>query len=90
MTTFSEVLSRHLKEQGISQYRLATLVGCNKSTPTLWVQGKRKPNRHHVILLADALNLEGNERVELFASSLYWPDTWPMERIRYYPSRTTP
>jgi transcriptional regulator with XRE-family HTH domain len=81
MTTFSEVLARHLKEQGISQYRLAKLVGCNESTPTLWVQGKRIPTRPHVIKVADALILLGNDRVELFASAGYWPDTWPVSRI---------
>jgi transcriptional regulator with XRE-family HTH domain len=84
MTTFAEVLQRHLKEQGISQYRLAKLTGLDESLPSYWVQGKKVPIRKNVAKVADALGLEGNERAELFAVAGYWPDHWPVERITVY------
>ena len=46
-------LKRYFKKSGMSQYRLAQLLGIDRSAVTHWVKGKRKPARAHLAKLAE-------------------------------------
>jgi transcriptional regulator with XRE-family HTH domain len=99
VTTFGQTLYRYrvnpeaARRRVLSQAQLAEMIGFDHSYVSRLESGGRQPSRHAVILLAEALELTGNDRAELFLSANYAPDKpgqWISgERFTDYPAKAT-
>lgn len=61
--TFAKNLKRIRKEKGLSQQKLANLLGMERSSISLYENGKRDPNFTFLIQIATALDVDINELV---------------------------
>jgi transcriptional regulator with XRE-family HTH domain len=75
---FGALLDQYRKQARLSMNALARSVAVDPSYISRVCRGEREPPRRAMVArLADALGVQGTERVRFFASAGYWPDAWP-------------
>jgi transcriptional regulator with XRE-family HTH domain len=84
MARFADQLQRLLKEQGVSQYRLAQLSGITKQTLSRLVLGQQDPSWETVQRLAAALGVSCEQFTD---PGLKEPPAAPKQRPRGRPKK---
>ena len=77
--TFGKLLEDIREQHGLSASRLARRVGCDHSYISRLEYGTRTPSFSLVVLLANALGLQGAERIRFFSSAHF--SEHPISRI---------
>lgn len=57
---YIEVIKQLMEESGLSQQKLADLLGVNQTTVGQWLLGKKKPGYDSILLLYEKFNIEPN------------------------------
>lgn len=57
---YIEVIQQLMDENGLSQQKLANMLGVNQTTVSQWLLGKKKPGYDSIVLLYEAFGIEPN------------------------------
>lgn len=57
---FIDVLKQLMAEKGLSQQKLADLLGINQTTVSQWLLGRKKPGYDSILLLYETFGIEPN------------------------------
>lgn len=58
---YRDVIQQLLIEKGLSQQKLADVLGVNQTTVSQWLLGKKKPNYDSILLLYEKFGITPNE-----------------------------
>lgn len=57
---FQDVIKELMETRGLSQQKLADLLGVNQTTVSQWLLGKKKPGYDSILALYEAFGIEPN------------------------------
>lgn len=57
---YIEIIKQLMIEQGLSQQKLADVLGVNQTTVSQWLLGKKKPGYDSILLLYEKFDVEPN------------------------------
>ena len=58
---YIDVLRQLMNERGLSQQRLADMLGVNQSTVSQWLLGRKKPGYDSILMLYEKFGIQPNE-----------------------------
>ena len=62
---FSEVIKQIMDERGLSQQKLADILGVNQTTVSQWILGKKKPGYDSILAICKNFDIEPNDLFEI-------------------------
>lgn len=57
---YVEVLKQIMEEQGLSQQKLADILGVNQTTVSQWLLGRKKPGYDSILLIYQKFDISPN------------------------------
>ena len=57
---YIEIIKQLMQENGLSQQRLAEILGVNQTTVSQWLLGRKKPGYDSIMLLYQKFDIEPN------------------------------
>lgn len=58
---YIDVLRQLMNERGLSQQRLADMLGVNQTTVSQWLLGRKKPGYDSILMLYEKSGIQPNE-----------------------------
>lgn len=58
---YIDVLRQLMNERGLSQQRLADMLGVNQTTVSQWLLGRKKPGYDSILMLYEKFGIQPNE-----------------------------
>ena len=58
---YIDVLRQLMNERGLSQQRLADMLGVNQTTVGQWLLGRKKPGYNSILMLYEKFGIQPNE-----------------------------
>ena len=62
---FSDVIKQIMDERGLSQQKLADVLGVNQTTVSQWILGKKKPGYDSILAICKNFDIEPNDLFEI-------------------------